>query len=1062
MKTHKNKNIKNLLNNNGLSIIPIIIVLASVSFVLFQGLEVFFTKGRKTKAVNELTISAKTFTNGLFNYTLFAIKERWCMDKNWGKDEKCSTTGNMDEAISSALNLERLLWAQSTEIDIKERYLKIYKKYPTVNPRLNKMTHSITIAQLEELGRSHPLNLIIDENIRRCIDKIDIEIEKQNPSIIKPQGDEVYLQIGILGKGKFASFSNCSSIASSLNLRGLVVVYPRTLNQFSLIKAKDLDLTKFGSSSGSGINFYGPVYVQGDFIIPSKTKKVFNFRDSVVIGEGIFKNDNSAFVPGSYGHSSSTFLGQISSVKGIHSGVALDAEIDAGISKIFGNNYKYPQNTNMAACKARQVLKDNFTMTKDSRLFFKKNGNGLTMALSHDNEFRERAIRGSDANGFNVRFVDSTLGGNNNNNNIKDKIEIAKLENKPSASYTKNKKDDLPIMEVDLKINDQYTELPLALLGRNTDLKVELVNQEFYKSKLAVLSTSSSNYLDINDLELGKLGSNTNNFKSAYNNFYSSCNNNLLRSKVTIPSKCQRVMKDIPEVIAAPTGGNNNSGKGNSGKGNSGKGNSGKGNNVVVNSSYDDEELESSIDDSSSSGSSFVSNPSSSSSNVVVGTCQSAYPKGSNNFSECEDALKSIDEDSKEYFNRESALKNSVGQLAQNVPAVEIKTAEVASNAENLNINVINSYTMNNMLLDHLKSLSIDIKAYDFAIENSPNNTENGQRSKKVELPGPNDSGSDKSNKLIVEFLKGNNGGQNYRLMTNDGQEVIKKNNGNWAILKKDVKALDVFQASEPPGNRPFGEIIYPQNAMSVAAAKKLDKDCDVDTAAAIPPSWDVSFTDMTSFSWLYNITSSGVAITDPSKAKPLDTYVFDSANNDMTIGFYSGVPTRSIVNNCIIKENINFVFGFYVCKNLRIEARTSTLNIVGTFIVNDLMIDSSAANAGVNFYNIWQKEAIALLQQKKHLKRENSLAASGSNACSSMKTAGWNPYLDTDTLADTMACSPVRFLYQGANNFNWTTVDPELGIASNNTFVATTQAKVANRYRRYGVNVLWQREDYK
>jgi hypothetical protein len=59
------------------------------------------------------------------------------------------------------------------------------------------------------------------------------------------------------------------------------------------------------------------------------------------------------------------------------------------------------------------------------------------------------------------------------------------------------------------------------------------------------------------------------------------------------------------------------------------------------------------------------------------------------------------------------------------------------------------------------------------------------------------------------------------------------------------------------------------------------------------------------------------------------------------------------------------------------------------------------------------------------------------------------------------MACSPAKFLYHGANNFNWTTVDPELGITPG-VAQATTQSKITNRYRRFGHNIMWQKEDYK
>ena len=124
----------------------------------------------------------------------------------------------------------------------------------------------------------------------------------------------------------------------------------------------------------------------------------------------------------------------------------------------------------------------------------------------------------------------------------------------------------------------------------------------------------------------------------------------------------------------------------------------------------------------------------------------------------------------------------------------------------------------------------------------------------------------------------------------------------------------------------------------------------------------------------------------------------------------------------------------------------------MGTFIVKNLNINSSALSAGVNFYSIWSTGGIELLKEQRHLRREKH----ATEACTFDKP-GWFMGLDEDTLADYQSCSPAKFLYQGANNFNWTTIDPEIGITGAGSQV-TTQSKVANRYRRYGVNVVWLR----
>ncbi len=48
-----------------------------------------------------------------------------------------------------------------------------------------------------------------------------------------------------------------------------------------------------------------------------------------------------------------------------------------------------------------------------------------------------------------------------------------------------------------------------------------------------------------------------------------------------------------------------------------------------------------------------------------------------------------------------------------------------------------------------------------------------------------------------------------------------------------------------------------------------------------------------------------------------------------------------------------------------------------------------------------------------------------------------------------------MKFVIQGANNFNWTTVDPEIGIPATGAS-ATTQSKIPGRYRRYVTSAMW------
>jgi hypothetical protein len=221
---------------------------------------------------------------------------------------------------------------------------------------------------------------------------------------------------------------------------------------------------------------------------------------------------------------------------------------------------------------------------------------------------------------------------------------------------------------------------------------------------------------------------------------------------------------------------------------------------------------------------------------------------------------------------------------------------------------------------------------------------------------------------------------------------------------------------------------------------------CD-DNVALSASDWDIDLSDTSQFSWTYQVEAPGIVIENPT-ITPLEEYKI----SDNSRAFESTSPSVSIVNKCIIGKDATFVFGFYVCRELKIEARNKKLNIIGTFIVEKIDIDESAYAEGVNFYSIWEKDAIALLVDSGKLKK-SSTAAKGCEF--SGEKSLWRSNLHIKDKDDLYGCSPVKFTKEGPDNFNWTTVDPEVGLISGQP--ATTQ-KIKNRYKRYMTHELFKR----
>ena len=314
-------------NEQGSVLIGVLLALGIAGFAYITTSTSFFKTITQQKAKTELDVLSKSLTNAIFNYTTYAIKERWCMDENWGRDQKCGAAGaaDMKGFVTHPRNLERFLWSKVTTNDMSLRYEKTYGSTPPAALGLNKLEQVITISKLESLGVSHPLNLVMDDSIKKCLTSVTVTIEKPMASYYKSQGDEVYLLITVKGNLSVNPLNRCTLIKLSPVLSGMVIVYPKTLNQYALIKAEDFKVSDYGSSS-KGLDFYGPVYVQRHLILPNGGKYGVSFKDKVRIGEGILQINGKAFKPTTPGGFDHQYLSQISSMNGFLNGISLEAE----------------------------------------------------------------------------------------------------------------------------------------------------------------------------------------------------------------------------------------------------------------------------------------------------------------------------------------------------------------------------------------------------------------------------------------------------------------------------------------------------------------------------------------------------------------------------------------------------------------------------------------------------------------------------------------------------------------------------------------------------------------
>ena len=204
----------------------------------------------------------------------------------------------------------------------------------------------------------------------------------------------------------------------------------------------------------------------------------------------------------------------------------------------------------------------------------------------------------------------------------------------------------------------------------------------------------------------------------------------------------------------------------------------------------------------------------------------------------------------------------------------------------------------------------------------------------------------------------------------------------------------------------------------------KLEYDCEKARSALVSQAfggsdWTVSFAPSTRSSWNFAGDGSSSLGMDPM----LSSLEFNGTNSDFAAKNIS-FRVHSIVGQCTIKATANFVTGFYACDNLSIEARSTPLRIIGTFIVGKMTIDPSAIKAGIQWSTIYYPQAT------RELRAAGVLESMSGRSCDAPKSPIWHPIPATQDVADRMKCNAIS-LRAKADPFQWTSVDPDCGLIS-------------------------------
>ncbi|WP_413294212.1 hypothetical protein ACLSU7_03730 [Bdellovibrio sp. HCB185ZH] len=271
--------------------------------------------------------------DGVYAYTVNAIKQSWCLSPNWSQDMNCSLT--------SSGYTQRLLLTDETLLFIKNS--ETPHPEPLATTRLLNITGNINFSTLTN---SHPLYSVVAP-IVEDFESAKITIDRDSTAISAVRGREVPLRITVFLKHKTNPELN-----QTLTSRN--IVYPRELTYFALIVSNNLNLGggKYDPGTGNirldnipvqnsngGLRFESPVFVNGDLSLPpSNTTPAMNnviFVDKVVLGGGTIKMDNAPYIVKTAGGDGYMYNYSMPNFAGMLGGFELDATRDTGLDYLF-------------------------------------------------------------------------------------------------------------------------------------------------------------------------------------------------------------------------------------------------------------------------------------------------------------------------------------------------------------------------------------------------------------------------------------------------------------------------------------------------------------------------------------------------------------------------------------------------------------------------------------------------------------------------------------------------------------------------------------------------------
>lgn len=196
---------------------------------------------------------------------------------------------------------------------------------------------------------------------------------------------------------------------------------------------------------------------------------------------------------------------------------------------------------------------------------------------------------------------------------------------------------------------------------------------------------------------------------------------------------------------------------------------------------------------------------------------------------------------------------------------------------------------------------------------------------------------------------------------------------------------------------------------------------------------WDLDMSSSANFSWNYANTPAGTQVDNVSH-ESLPEVIFTQTGSQRE--GHAASTSKSIVRDCIVPIDRTHIYGFYVCERLVISpGRSAPLHMIGTFIVKDLV--NTNTTVPVYWHTVWDSKIAHLILTD--LK----------NGCGGLNVnISWKDLMSTPAKeAAIKNCGALDLVSNGPNNFMWTTVDPEIGLANPGDVMTSQKVKRVQRW---------------